>query len=225
MCGFFQVVQKKQPINKDRFAAALRAMVHRGPDVEGIQYKEVTLPSNEKIYLGFGHQRLSILDLDERSNQPFLDQENVLLYNGEVYNFKSIKEHYKKANIGFQTDGDTEVVAKSLRIDGENAIDQFNGMWALSMFNTRTNTCFLSRDRYGKKPLFYYLDDNVFCVSSTIKAIKTYLNINLNFDQDVLRNFYLKVQCSHQVLYERILKILIRYYQDTMDISVVKSGI
>lgn len=192
MCGFFQVVQKKQPVNKDRFEDALRTMVHRGPDVEGIKYTDVTLRSNEKVYLAFGHQRLSILDLDERSNQPFVDQESILLYNGEVYNFKSIKESYGKSNIAFHTNGDTEVVSRSLRIDGEKAIDKFNGMWSLSMFNTKTNACFLSRDRYGKKPLFYYLDENVFCVSSTIKAIKTYLNINLNFDQAVLRNFLLK---------------------------------
>jgi len=192
MCGFFQVIQKKKPVNKDRFRAALKTMSHRGPDAEGIQYDEVTLKSNEKIYLGFGHQRLSILDIDKRSNQPFRLQNNVLLYNGEVYNFKNIKEKYKKSNIEFQTDGDTELVFKSLVLNGKDAVNEFNGMWSLSLFNKNNTTCFLSRDRFGKKPLFYYLDENVFCASSTIKAIKTYLNINLNFHHNVLSNFLLK---------------------------------
>jgi len=192
MCGFFQVVQKKQPVNKDKFVTALKTMGHRGPDVEGIQFEEVILKSQEKVYLGFGHQRLSILDLDERSNQPFMFQDEVLLYNGEIYNYKSIKESYKRSNIQFRTDGDTEVVVKSLSLDGEKAMKDFNGMWALSMFNKKNATCFLSRDRYGKKPLFYYLDENVFCASSTIKAIRTYLGIEINFNQDVLRNFLLK---------------------------------
>lgn len=192
MCGFFQVIQKKKPVNKDRFTTALRTMNHRGPDAEGVQYDEVTLKSNEKIYLGFGHQRLSILDLDKRSNQPFRIQDSILLYNGEVYNYKRIKENFKKSNIEFYTDGDTEVVFRSLSLNGPRAINEFNGMWSLSMFNKKNATCFFSRDRYGKKPLFYYLDENVFCVSSTIKAIKTYLNINLNFHHDILSNFLLK---------------------------------
>jgi len=192
MCGFFQVVQKKQPINQDRFVTALRTMSHRGPDAEGVQYDEVTLKSNEKVYLGFGHQRLSILDLDKRSNQPFSSADSTLLYNGEVYNFKSIKAKYKKAHIEFETDGDTEVIFKSLIHDEKNAVNEYNGMWSFAMFNKTKATCLLSRDRFGKKPLFYYLDENVLCVSSTIKAIKTYLNINLKFHYDVLSNFLLK---------------------------------
>ena len=92
MCGFFQVVQKNSPINKNRFSEALNSMKHRGPDDRGEYFETLSLSSEEKIYLGFGHQRLSILDLDKRSSQPFILENNVLLYNGEIYNYRDLKE-------------------------------------------------------------------------------------------------------------------------------------
>ncbi len=189
MCGFFQVVQKKQPIDKERFADALHTMDHRGPDGEGMQFEAFAPEGKERIYAGFGHKRLSILDLDHRSDQPFNADGHILLYNGEVYNYREIKEEYIRLGSSFLTDGDTELVHKVLSHKAD--VSGFNGMWALSLFNRQKQTLFLSRDRYGKKPLFYYLDEHTFCVSSTIKAIKTYMGMDIEFEHDTLADYIL----------------------------------
>ena len=139
--------------------------------------------------MGFGHQRLSILDLDKRSNQPFFDNDNILVFNGEIYNFDELKSKYKREGIEFQTSSDTEVVAKTFSLKKFDKISRFNGMWALSFYDKKDKKLFLSRDRYGKKPLFYYLDKDILCISSTIKAIKEYLNINLVFREKYLLNY------------------------------------
>jgi asparagine synthase (glutamine-hydrolysing) len=190
MCGFFQVVQKSKPIQQDRFMKALNSMKHRGPDASGNYFKE-TKEQNSSIFIGFGHQRLSILDLDPRSNQPFIDHEDVLLFNGEVYNFKDIRNIYTNNGVSFKTGGDTEVVMKCLMHKQIKDINLFNGMWAFSYYSSINNSIILSRDRYGKKPLFYYMDENIFCASSTIKALQIYLDLNINFEEKELLNYIL----------------------------------
>ncbi|MDD5359048.1 MAG: asparagine synthase (glutamine-hydrolyzing) [Sulfurovaceae bacterium] len=190
MCGFFQVIQKSKPIQQDRFMKALNSMKHRGPDASGYYFKELK-EQNSSIFIGFGHQRLSILDLDPRSNQPFLDNEDVLLFNGEIYNFKDIRNAYKNNGVIFKTDGDTEVVMKCLAHNQTKDIELFNGMWAFSYYNSANNNIILSRDRYGKKPLFYYMDENIFCASSTIKALQIYLDLHINFEEKELLNYIL----------------------------------
>ena len=190
MCGFFQVVQRDKPIDKKIFLNSLDSMKHRGPDASGYKFTQTKSYAND-IFMGFGHQRLSILDLDERSNQPFVENENILLFNGEIYNYQAIKSEYQKQSIAYHTNSDTEVVAKSFSMQKFEDIHKFNGMWSLSFYDSKNNNIFLSRDRYGKKPLFYYLDKNIFCVSSTIKAIKKYLNTNLEFNEEQLLNYLL----------------------------------
>ncbi len=190
MCGFFQVIERNKPVDKKDFLNSLSSMQHRGPDAQGYKFEKIQTPTS-KIHMAFGHQRLSILDLDTRSDQPFLDDENILLFNGEIYNYKTIKEKYQKESILYKTNSDTEVVAKSFSMKNFDDISEFNGMWALSFYEKESSNIFLSRDRYGKKPLFYYLDENIFCVSSTIKAIKIYLNKNLKFNEKYLLNYLL----------------------------------
>jgi len=190
MCGFFQVIQKNKPINKTIFLDSLKSMKHRGPDACGYKFTKIKSHTSD-IFMAFGHQRLSILDLDERSNQPFIDDGNILLFNGEIYNYQAIRAEYEKQSIAYHTNSDTEVVAKSFSMKNFNDISKFNGMWSLSFYSAENSNIFLSRDRYGKKPLFYYLDNNIFCVSSTIKSIKKYLKINLEFNEKQLLNYLL----------------------------------
>ena len=191
MCGFFQVVQKQKPIDRERFGKALETMHHRGPDATGTLFETLKLSDGNALHIGYGHQRLSILDLDPRSNQPFSEDHCTLLYNGEVYNYKALRETYRQAK-PFHTDGDTETVLRALSLEGESAVNTFNGMWALSMTDRQKKYALLSRDRYGKKPLFYYLDEEVCCISSTIKAIQVYVGLTLDFHQEVLTNYILK---------------------------------
>ena len=186
MCGFFQVVQKSGPIDRERFRAALASMHHRGPDQSGELFLEKKVPSArgaQPVYFAFGHQRLSILDLSDKSRQPFVIDRDVLLYNGELYNFHELNQALQQQGYVLDTHGDTETLFKSVLAANEQALKGFNGMWAFSMYRENRGQIFLSRDRYGKKPLFYYQDQDTFCVSSTIFAIQVYLKRKLDFRQ------------------------------------------
>lgn len=194
MCGFFQVIQKTLPISEEKFTAALHTLHHRGPDDEGTYYLDFKVPTADgalPCHAAFGHQRLSILDLSDRSHQPFLSEDKVFLYNGELYNYRQVGAELQKQGAEFRTTGDTEVFLKSVVSGGPAALADFNGMWAFSLFDAGKNSLFLSRDRYGKKPLFYYLDDEVLCVSSSIGAIKRYLGLNLEFRRRALQDYFL----------------------------------
>lgn len=189
MCGFFQVIQKTQPIDRARFREALASMKHRGPDQSGELFLETVVQrtdGQQTAHLAFGHQRLAILDLSDKSRQPFTLDQDVLLYNGEIYNFRDLNEGLRGKGYRLITDGDTETLFRSVQDAGMDALSDFNGMWAFSMYHGQRRTLTLSRDRYGKKPLFFYQDDNTLCVSSTIRAIQIYLGRRLHLRNDVL---------------------------------------
>lgn len=169
-------------------------MHHRGPDQSGELFleKTITTPTGEKsVHIGFGHQRLSILDLSDRSRQPFSLSKDILLYNGEIYNYREINTQLAHDGIAIQTSGDTETLYRSISAHRENALPHLNGMWAFSMYLDAPGKIFFSRDRYGKKPLFYYQDEHTFCASSTIKAIQLYLRKPINFNRDTLINYFI----------------------------------
>lgn len=135
---------------------------HRGPDAEGV-YKD------ELVHLG--HRRLSIIDVDQRSNQPFYspDRRYVLVFNGEIYNYREIRQHLPEYN--FVTDSDTEVVIAAFMKWGEKCLRSFNGMFAFAIWDTQTKDLFIARDRLGIKPLYYVLTDEEIIFSSSIKSI------------------------------------------------------
>jgi asparagine synthase (glutamine-hydrolysing) len=190
MCGFFQVVQKCGPVDRERFRQALASMRHRGPDQSGELFLEKKVAARaggeQTVHFAFGHQRLSILDLSDKSRQPFVIGRDVLLYNGELYNFHELNQELKQRGTVLDTSGDTETLFKSVLAKNEQALKGFNGMWAFSLYREDRGQIFLSRDRYGKKPLFYYQDRDTLCVSSTLFAIQVYLGRALELRKDVL---------------------------------------
>ena len=119
---------------------------HRGPDSKGIW-------SEENVILG--HSRLAVLDTNKRSNQPMLsnDRRYVIVYNGEIYNFKEIKFELKKKGIVFKTDSDTEVLLLAYKVWGEELVLKLNGMFAFAIWDREVKSLFLARDRIGEKPL------------------------------------------------------------------------
>lgn len=142
------------------------AIKHRGPDAEGTYLdKSVTL----------GHRRLSILDLSKKGSQPMKyfhnGQKYVIVYNGEVYNFKEIREDLKEKGYKFYSDCDTEVIVAAYSEWGEKCVGKFNGMWAFCIYDIFNKKLFLSRDGFGQKPLHYYFNGNRFIFSSEIKGI------------------------------------------------------
>ena len=166
MCGILGVYDSSG-VNKSRFTESLSKLYHRGPDNQG--EKEI----NKKLF--FGHTRLSIIDLDSSSNQPFFEDENyILTYNGEIFNYLELKEKLKLKGCIFKTNGDTEVVLKSYIFWGEKCVERFNGMWAFAIYDKIKNQIFCSRDRYGIKPFYYTFDRENFIFSSMINSIITY---------------------------------------------------
>jgi asparagine synthase (glutamine-hydrolysing) len=191
MCGFLQVFHKNKPINKERFNEALQTISHRGPDGEGVYFDSTTNVPYESLHVGFGHKRLSILDLNHRADQPFKRKTHTLLYNGEIYNYSKLQSSLKGEFKNLHTSSDTEVLMHGLLQNGPEVFQELNGMWALSLYDSQTKQTFLSRDRYGKKPLFYYQDETTLCISSSIRAIKVYTGISLSLTQSCVQDFML----------------------------------
>jgi asparagine synthase (glutamine-hydrolysing) len=146
----------------------IASLRHRGPDGDGV-FTDVLADTRS---IGMGHNRLSIIDLTDRASQPMrsLDGRYVLVYNGEVYNYREIGEELR-SEASLTSDGDTAVVLAALIKWGPAALQRFNGMWALALLDRREQTLLISRDRFGKKPLYFYQDAGCFYLGSEVKAI------------------------------------------------------
>lgn len=159
------------------------AISHRGPDGEGHWYEGGA---------GFGHRRLAIIDLSEEANQPMIssDQRYILTYNGEVYNFKEIRDELRTKGYSFQSSSDTEVVLYSLIEWKEKALLKFNGMFALSFWDKKEKNLLLARDRYGIKPLYYSEEGNSLCFASEQKAILAQPNFDRTINRKALLEYF-----------------------------------
>ena len=162
----------------------------RGPDGTGILYSDITgnvvncdyfgsseaansaIP-NDDIVLALGHTRLSIIDVDSRSAQPMqsASERYWIVFNGEIFNYLELRDELISAGYIFKTQSDTEVVINAYDFWGVDCLNKFNGMWAFCIYDVQTTQLFLSRDRFGEKPLYYACDENYFVFSSEIKAI------------------------------------------------------
>jgi len=142
------------------------ALTHRGPDDAGVYL-------DEKLGVGLGHRRLSILDLSSLGHQPMSnDTESIwITYNGEVYNFIDIKKELVNKGYNFKSNTDTEVLIKAYEEWGINCVHKFIGMFALAIWDSREKKLYLLRDRAGVKPLFYYDKDGLFLFGSELKAL------------------------------------------------------
>lgn len=175
MCGIIGINEKNEPL----VAESAGLFRYRGPDAFGIF-------SDENITLG--HNRLSVVDLDHRSNQPMWDEarEIAVVFNGEIYNFKELKEKLS-AKYNFRTSSDTEVLLYLFREYGEEMGRYLNGMYAFAIYDKNKKLIYLFRDHLGIKPLYYAYYDGVFVFSSEMKGITHILkekNIKLPLNQE-----------------------------------------
>ena len=144
MCGYFGT---NFNISLDKPEEILK---HRGPNSFGkINFKE----------WNFFHNRLSIVDLNDRANQPYIYQNLICLYNGEIYNFNEIKQKLIKVGYTFDTKSDTEVVVKAFDYWGKLCLSIFNGMFSITIFDKSSGNLTIVRDRFGIKPIYYSLRD------------------------------------------------------------------
>ncbi len=167
MCGFAVSIQRHGRVDRNRLQEALRLLGHRGPDASGLEIAQIKGANGEAIAeAGIAHARLSILDLDPRSNQPFRIGENLLAYNGEIYNYRALA-----TGMDLATTGDTEVFLRLLMRGDGNALRDANGMWAFCWLDQANRRLVAGRDRYGKKPLFYAMEDDAIYFASEPAAL------------------------------------------------------
>ena len=166
MCGIAGFVAHRGAGDREVLERMTRALAHRGPDAEGY----LILPE-KGVHLG--HRRLSIVDLSG-GIQPMstADGEFSIVFNGEIYNHASLRAELQAMGHVFQTDhSDTEVLLEGYRAWGESMLDRLNGMFAFALYDRQRERLFVARDRFGKKPLYWFQQEGVFGFASELTAL------------------------------------------------------
>ncbi|HWP95225.1 MAG TPA: asparagine synthase (glutamine-hydrolyzing) [Syntrophomonadaceae bacterium] len=167
MCGIAGYIGK-EPIATDNIRNTLSLMLNRGPDHQAFK------TFNEQKYtVSLLHSRLGIIDLEERSNQPFSIDECTLVFNGEIYNHVELREYLQGKGVNFKTQSDTEVLLQSYLYYGKDCVQHFEGMWSFAIYDRRKGQLFLSRDRFGEKPLYLYRTPRGIFFASEVKYIRS----------------------------------------------------
>lgn len=176
MCRIAGIVDSYHPPSAEMILLMRDAMQHGGPDDAGIY-------CDAELRLAFGFRRLSFQDLSPLGQQPMIDDagEIVLMFNGEIYNFKELRQELLSLGYSFQSTGDTEVILKAYKAWGKECLTRFNGMFAIALLDKRTNTLLLARDHAGIKPLYYFLNNNQIYFASEIRAFKA---VNPNWPEN-----------------------------------------
>jgi asparagine synthase (glutamine-hydrolysing) len=200
MCGIVGFIDFNSRSSKEILIKMSDQIVRRGPDDSGYEFFK-----QDKYNIGFGFRRLSIIDLSPAGHQPMFDASGdyCIIFNGEVYNYKEIREVLLKDGFVFKSGTDTEVVLNSFIKWGASCIERFNGMFAFSIFDKRNEKVYLFRDRVGVKPLFYYYSDNLFLFGSELKGIRAHPEFNAALSSEgvdsFLRNGYVGgTNCIYQ---------------------------
>jgi len=171
MCGILGMVGK----NSANFVSRnIDSLEKRGPDSKNIVHISE--------FLSLGATRLAMVDRHVRSNQPLMDESgNLIIFNGEIYNYLNLKKTLSNSGLSFYTESDTEVLLKLLTFEGDKAIPKLQGMFAFAFYNKKDNTILLARDFLGKKPLYYTVVNQQFVFSSSLNIVKSALDFcNIN---------------------------------------------
>jgi asparagine synthase (glutamine-hydrolysing) len=182
MCGIAGIVMLDGGVpNRTHLEAMTRAVAHRGPDGEGVDVHGS---------VGFGHRRLAIVDLSPDGNQPMQTADGRLriTFNGEIYNFIELREELSGLGHSFRSKSDTEVILESWRRWGPRCVDRFNGMWGFAIHDTAAGTVFLSRDRFGVKPLYLARVGQALAFGSEIRQLLPLLG-SRRADRETLEGF------------------------------------
>ncbi|CAZ97901.1 asparagine synthase (glutamine-hydrolyzing) [Zobellia galactanivorans] len=182
MCGIYGSTIN---YSEDKVKAKLAITSYRGPDQMGWQNYNYS-----KGNIIFGHNRLSIIDLDPRSNQPMAYAEKVhIVFNGEIYNFKTLKQNLEKKGYSFTTTSDTEVICAAYLEYGEECASHLNGMFAFVIYDIENQILFGAKDRLGQKPFYYYLNGEQFEFASQISSIQLFHN-KLSISEKSIQEYF-----------------------------------
>lgn len=232
MCAISGLLGFADPLPPSLIKTMTNTMRHRGPDDEGYltvsmedggfraqSYRGLGSPSpdlpllektSRPVHLYVGHRRLSILDLTLAGHQPMsAGQDLSIVFNGEIFNYVELRQELKALGYTFQTGTDTEVVLAAYDCWGEHCVTRFNGDWAFCIVDREREVLFLSRDRYGIKPLYYYQGPEVFAFASEIKALLTLPMVPRRLNREMAFE-YCALHCrdhTAETLYDGILQL------------------
>ena len=184
MCGIAGFVHYNLTLNEDDLRKMVNTIDYRGPDDEGYYFSRFN-----DLQVGMGFRRLAIIDLSKGGHQPMLYDKLAVTLNGEIYNYKEIREELQKSGYIFESGSDTEVVIKSFHHWGIKMVDRFIGMFAIAIYNNETHALYLVRDRMGIKPLYYYLKGNDMVYASELKPIMAYPGFSKELNFYALSNY------------------------------------
>jgi asparagine synthase (glutamine-hydrolysing) len=192
MCGICGELSFDAPVNPDALAAMTLRLQHRGPD-HGAIYRS---PDD---HAGLGFRRLSIIDVRDVGNQPIGNEDGSiqLVFNGEIYNFRDLRKGLVDRGHQFRSNADSEVIVHLYEEFGERVVEQLDGMFALSIWDGRTNTLTLARDRAGKKPLYVWQDARRVVFGSEIKALLAHPDLHFDIDEDALPYYFMYGYVPH----------------------------
>ena len=184
MCGFSGQINLKGIVDKVDLENSALSIKHRGPDAFGTWY-------SDKEDVGLVHRRLSIIDLSDAANQPmsFLSNQLVIVFNGEIYNFREIKSTLLSVGINFNTSSDTEVILAAYSHWGKNCVKFLSGMFSFAIYDISTKNLFFARDRAGEKPFYYLANTSNFIFSSELRGLLAFKKIDRVIENDALINF------------------------------------
>lgn len=182
MCGLVGAIWRdNRLLTTDAVAAALRSLAHRGPDAAGDHLES-------GVFLG--HRRLSIIDLDVRSTQPMHTGSLIIVFNGEIYNYRELRSALQARGCVFRTESDTEVLLAAFAMDGLAALQTLEGMFSFVIWDREARRLTLARDRYGEKPLAYLEDGQRLLFGSEIPAIEILAENDLEIERSNLPSFF-----------------------------------
>ena len=220
MCGIAGIICRKNfsaELYRESLNLALDKINHRGPDGRGIYIKN---------NIGLGHVRLSIIDLSDAGSQPMIsnDENYVISYNGEVYNFKDLKNELMLKDSDYKSTTDTEIILEYFKRNGISSFNKLNGMFAFCLIDQVREKAYLVRDRFGIKPLYYSSNENNIVFASEMKAIKEISNINQMNEQVLPEWSYFGNALESRTIYKEVHQLLPGHYLeiDTSSLSVKK---
>jgi len=207
MCGISGIIQIRSKWNRQELTQKLeimsRQVAHRGPDDQGVWVS----PSSR---LGFAHRRLSIVDLSSDGKQPMFSHDGrfVITFNGEIYNYKEIKQKLAAKGAKFVTQTDTEVLIESYRIYGRDCLQVFDGMFAFVLYDTEKDEIFAARDPFGEKPFYYAWVRGAFVFASELSAISCFPEFTRSTNRILLSKFLcLQYFDGEDTVYEHAYKL------------------
>ncbi len=226
MCGICGEIDFKSGVRAESIKRMCQALAPRGPDDEGIVLMRgnesfevrklfTASPDGSGFEVGFGHRRLSIIDLSEAGHQPMCNEDGKIwiVFNGEIYNFQELRDRLEKKRHRFKSKSDTEVIIHAYEEWGISCLSHFRGMFAFAIWDSNLQRLFMARDRLGKKPLVYFSQKGRFAFASEIKALLQMPNVERKVN-DIAIHHYLTYQYvpSPDTIFEGIKKLPPAHY-------------